>query len=125
MARAFTAEQRASLRTDLRQTLEAARVQDLRDMARNWGWPLRGTVKADLTEQMLGYLSDAARMAAGFARLPGIEQETLIWVTAVEGLQVEERLREVLRLAGGHTVTVEEVSAFLLDLFERGLVFPD
>ena len=125
MARTLTAELRESFHADLRQTLDAVRVQDLREIARNWGWPLKGTAKADLTEQMMGYLSDPVRMAAGFARLPGIEQETLIWVTVTEGLRVEEGLRQMLRLAGGQSVTVEEVSRLLQDLFEHGLVFPD
>jgi|GEM_PF-760851 hypothetical protein len=124
MPRTFTAEQRANLREELRETLESVRVQDLRELAHTWGWPLKGTAKADLTEQMIGYLGDAARMAAGFARLPAVEQEALIWVTVMENGQVEERLREVLRLAGGQSLPVEEVSAMLQDLLAHGLLFP-
>jgi hypothetical protein len=123
MPRTFSAEQRTSLREELRESLEVVRVQDLREIARAWGWPLKGMAKADLIEQMIGYLGDPARMTASFARLPVAEQEALIWATVMENGQAEERVREVLRLAGGQSLPVEEVSAMLQDLLAHGLLF--
>ena len=100
------------------------RVQDLREMARRWGWPLRGTAKADLTAQLADYLGDPARMAAGFTRLPALQQQVFIWADVVEGMAGYERLQEALRVAEGQTATVDEIKAALQELFIRGLLFP-
>ncbi len=125
MARTFTAEQRAHARAELAETLENVRVQDLRQIARKWGWPLKGTAKADLTEQMIAYLGDPARMSANFARLPAVEREALIWATVMESPQIGPRLGEALRLAGGQSVSADEVGAILQDLSSGGMLFPD
>ena len=61
---AFPAEERQERVQELAHALTGVTIQTLRGAAKYWGWTLRGTSKAELVAQLIGYLGDAGRMGA-------------------------------------------------------------
>ena len=91
----FPAEERQALVQELAQALTGVTVQTLRGAAKFWSWPLRGTSKADLVEQMIGYLGDAGRMSAALQVLRADDREALGWLAGMG--TAETRLRSSRR----------------------------
>lgn len=109
---------------ELRRLLEATTVQVLRQAARLWGWPLKGTAKADLVEQMAGYLGDSARMAEGVQTLPDEELAVLIWLAALgPSHSSSKQIRSALAEASGIRVSIKAIDAHLQSLANRCLIF--
>lgn len=122
----FTPEVRQQLLTELYQSLEKQTLQALRGAARLWGWPLRGTAKADITRQMAGYLGDRARMAEAIQTLSEEARELLGWITALNPSgDPAKLLQPVLALTGNRQITQKAVGDLIQDLYERCLVFVD
>ena len=123
----FTPEQRGEQIKTLGDLLQVMRLQDLRAAARLWGWPLRGTAKSELIEQMLGYLADPSRMQAAFKTLPAAEQDSLTWLRALRVVSGDRTrpLHAALRLAGGHKVDESVVAQIVASLAERCLLLTD
>jgi len=123
----FTPEQRGDQIKMLGDLLQPVRLQDLRAAARLWGWPLRGTAKSELIEQMLGYLADPGRMQAAFKTLPAAEQDSLIWLRALRAMPGDRArpLHAALRLSGGHKVDESAVAQIIASLAERCLLLTD
>lgn len=108
----------------LRDLLETTTVQALRQAARQWGWPLKGTAKADLVEQMAGYLSDNARMAEAIRTLPDEERAVLIWLAALGSNHgSNKQIRAALAEGSGLRVPLKTVDAHLQSLADRCLLF--
>lgn len=108
----------------LRDLLETTTVQALRQAARQWGWPLKGTAKADLVEQMAGYLSDNARMAEAIRTLPDEERAVLIWLAALGSNHgSNKQIRAALAEGSGLRVPLKTVDAHLQNLADRCLLF--
>ncbi len=108
----------------LRSMLEDTTVQGLRQAARHWGWTLRGTAKADLVEQMVGYLGDSARMAAAIQSLPDEELAVLSWLAALGGGATSaKQLQAALAEASGLRIALKTIDLHVQSLVARCLVF--
>lgn len=118
-------ETRQRLLAELRNTLDTCTVQTLRQAARAWGWPLRGTAKSDLIGQMAGYLGDRARMADDLLTLPEDMREVYGWLSALR-LSVGDpsrTLQQVLALTSGRQMTMKAIKQHITSLQERCLIF--
>jgi len=124
MTHTFTPENRAKLVQELISILNQATIQTLRQAARQWGWPLKGTAKAEVVEQMVGYLGDAGRMSAAIEKLPEDERDTLTWLNAL-GIATDpaKPLQTVLAQGSGRQMTQKAVGQVLQRLMEHGLLF--
>lgn len=108
----------------LRGMLEATTVQVLRQAARQWGWPLKGTAKDDLVEQMVGYLGDSQRMASAIEKLPEEELAVLSWLAALRsGSELCKQVQAALAASDGSRLSRQAVDAHLQTLTNRCLVF--
>ncbi len=126
MPQTFTPENRAQLVHQLTDFLSQITVQALRQAARQWGWSLKGTAKAEIVEQMTGYLGDARRMGAAFEKMPEEEREVLTWLRALSlASDPAKPLHAALAQGGGRQVTQKTVSQALQTLMERGLLIYD
>ena len=109
---------------ELRDLLEATTVQVLRQAARQWGWPLKGTAKADLVEQMAGYLGDTARMVEAIQTLPDEERAVLIWLAALgPNHGSSKQIRSALVEGSGIRMPLKAIDAHLQSLVNRCLTF--
>ncbi len=121
--RVFDPAQRERLVSQLRDGLQTRTVADLREAARRWGWRLRGTAKADLAEQLVGYLQDPDIMAAATASLPTEQIVLLAWLTGLSASRdVVRRLQVVLEHGSGLAMPLSQISEFVTDWYERGLL---
>lgn len=110
----------------LNNLLEAHTIQWLRQAARLWNWPLRGTAKAEVVGQMLAYLSDPIRMAEACQRLPKDERLVLQWLKMLQPPRpVGRTIQGALEIANGLKVTQKEIGALVEDLAARCLAFPN
>lgn len=101
-------------------------MQTLRGAGRLWGWPLRGTAKADIVGQLAGYLSDPARMAEVITTLPEETRELLGWIAALSPPgNPKGVLRQVLAQASNRQMTQKAVAEQIQNLQDRCLVFVD
>lgn len=120
----FAPDVRQQLLTQLKDALEASTIQALRQMARDWGWPLKGTAKSDVVSQMLGYLSDPQRMAAAIQAVPEDERAVLGWLNALTPASDPNKpLQQVLAHADGRQMTQKAVGQLIQSLLGRGLAF--
>ena len=124
MPRNFAPESHAQLTQELSNALSGTTVQTLRTAAKQSGWPLKGVAKAELVEQMLGYLSDATRMAAVFEKLTDEERDVLTWLNAL-GLAGDpvKPLQAALAQAAGRQITQKAIGLAIQKLMERCLLF--
>ena len=122
----FPAEERKALVQELAQALTGITVQTLRGAAKFWGWPLRGTSKADLVEQMIGYLGDAGRMSAALQVLRADDREALGWLAGMgHSRDAAKELQAVMTYGSGRQLSQKVGSALLQRLGERCLIFTD
>lgn len=120
----YRPDQRRELEEDLHRLLNATALQALRGIARQWGWPVRGTAKAEVVEQVLACLGDTARMAAAARQLTDDEREILGWLSAMRLTNSPEKaLQTALEQSSGRQVTQKAISEILRRLGERGLTF--
>jgi hypothetical protein len=121
--RMFEPVQRELMVSQFREGLQARTIADLREAARRWGWPVRGTSKASLAEQLLGYLQDPDIMSAATASLPPEQIVLLAWLVGLGSARdVNRRLQVVLQHASGIKTTTAQANDSLRDLYERCLL---
>ncbi len=121
--RIFNPAQRERMVSELRGSLQSRTIAELREAARKWGWRLRGTGKAELVEQLTGYLQDSELMSAATASLPPAQIMLLSWLVGLgSGGDLVNRLQVVLQEGSGIEMTAPEINASLRDLHERGLL---
>jgi hypothetical protein len=107
----------------LRSQLQSVTVQDLRQAARLWGWSIKGTAKADIIEQLVGWLADPAQMTLAFRSLPAIQQQAAIWLAHVGRIDAEgDLLRTVLGMAEGRDLPKATAMRVLAELRQRLLL---
>lgn len=112
------------LLADLRGLMESTTVQVLRQAARQWGWTLKGTAKADLVEQMLAYLSDVASMAQAVRTLPSEDLAVLSWLAALgAGNSSSKQLRAALAEGSGIRLSQKAIDGIVQSLVGRCLLF--
>jgi hypothetical protein len=122
----FPADERRALVQELANDLTGVTVQMLRGAAKFWGWQLRGTSKADLVEQMVGYLGDAGRMTVALQDLRPDDREALAWLAGMDlSRDAAKDLQAVMTHASGRQLSVKAAGALLQRLGERCLVFTD
>lgn len=115
----------AQLRKQLRRLVENTSVTTLRQGARLWGWPVKGTGKAALVDQIMGYLADEKRMRAAFQELSDQERTALSWLTALQLASDPTRpLQRALALSG-LKLSQGAIRGLLQNLQARLLIFGD
>ncbi|HNS00974.1 MAG TPA: hypothetical protein PKM78_01170 [Anaerolineae bacterium] len=120
----FPAQLEMLLLADLRGHLEESTVQVLRQIARHWGWSLKGTAKAHLVDQMLGYLSDATRMAEAIQTLPDDQILVLSWLAVMGNGDVgSTQVRGALLAGSGLRMSKKAIEASIQNLIDHGLLF--
>ncbi len=120
----YPSEQRQQLVEELLHLLNATTLPTLRGIARQWGWPVRGTAKADVIDQIGGCLADAPRMAAAVRQLSDEERDTMAWLSALRlTTSPEKALQVALEQSSGRKLTQRAVGEILQRLAERGLAF--
>ncbi len=121
--RIFDPIQREQIVNRLRESLQTRTIADLREAARRWGWPVRGTSKAALTEQLLGYLQDPSVMSAAAAALPPDQALVLAWLVVLRSRGDSVRQIQVcLQYASGVEMAANQINRLLIDLYDRGLL---
>lgn len=110
-------------RDELLLLLQSRPIADLRHIARTQGWPLKGTAKSDLVEQLAGYLLDAPRMRAIYDALPPTEAAVLQWHSILTRATGSGNLANALSFAEQRSISSAEYTAALEALHTRGLVF--
>ena len=122
----FPAEERQNLVQELAHALTGVTIQTLRGAAKYWGWTLRGTSKADLVEQLIGYLGDAGRMSAALQTQRADEREALGWLVGMgHSREAAKELALVMSHGSGRQLSQKAALALLQRLGERCLVFTD
>ena len=122
----LSAEERQNLVQELSRALTGDTMQILRGAAKYWSWPLRGTSKADLVEQMVGYLADAGRMSAALQTQRADDREALSWLAGLGRSQEPAReLAQLMSHGSGRQLSQKAAGALLQRLGERCLVFTD
>lgn len=120
----YPPDQRQQLVEELLHLLNATTLPTLRGIARQWGWPVRGAAKAEVIDQIQGYLADAARMAAACRQLSDEERDAMVWLSALRLAAAPEKpLQVALEQSSGRKLTQKAVGEILQRLGERGLVF--
>ncbi len=98
-------------------------MSSLRQMAKLWGWPVKGTAKTALVQAIAANLSDPATMVPACAALPAMEFDALAWASIMPGRQNPERsLAAMLAQSTGKAISESDLAPILLDLYERGLL---
>lgn len=108
----------------LREMLERTTIQALRQAARLWGRTLKGTAKADLVEQMLNFLGDAAGMAQAVKALSREDLAVLNWLAALGAGHISSKqIRFALAEGSGIRLTQKAIDEIVQSLTERCLLF--
>lgn len=119
----FPPEQREELVKELVLSLEDRSMSSLRQMAKLWGWTVKGTAKAALVQAIAANLSEPATMIAACAALPELACDALTWLSIMPGRQNPERtLAAVLAQSTGKAVSERDLVPVVRDLQERGLL---
>jgi hypothetical protein len=122
----FSTEERRELLQELTHALTGVTIQTLRGAAKYWGWPLRGTAKADLAAQLIGYLGDAGRMSAAIQTQRADDREALGWLVGMgHSRDAARELSLVMSHGSGRQLSQKAANALLQRLGERCLVFTD
>ncbi len=101
-------------------------VQELRLAAQVWGWPVKGTAKASIIEQLVERLTDPITMAAAFRILPTIQQQVLIWQAHLARTDDQgEALRAAISKAEGRELSKQAVTRAITELRQRLLLVVD
>jgi hypothetical protein len=120
-------EAREAQLDQLRALLGDVTLQVLRQAARRWNWPVRGTAKADIVEQLLQQLTDEAQMRRIVQSLPPEQREALAWL----GIMARDsgtlgRIQAAMNAGSGSNLSLEDIRALLASLaggcviFDRG-----
>ena len=119
----FPPEQKEELVKELVLSLEGRSMSSLRQMAKLWGWPVKGTAKTALVQAIATNLSDPTTMVAACAALPALAYDALAWASIMPGRQNPQRsLAAMLAQSTGKAVSETELAPILHDLYERGLL---
>jgi hypothetical protein len=117
---------RAAAREGLRNALLAVTVQELRGAARLWGWPVKGTAKAEIVQYLLEHLSNAPEMAAAFRTLSPTQQQAAIWLAHLGRIDDQgEMLRTAIGMAEGRDLPKTTITRAIGDLRQRLLLITD
>jgi hypothetical protein len=117
-------EEREAALDQLRSWLGALTIADLRAAAKRWRWPLRGTAKADVIEQLVQRLVDVESMQRIVQSLPLEQREVLAWVAVMaRDTSTPGRIQAAMNVASGATATLDAVHEFLAGLAEGCLIF--
>lgn len=109
---------------ELRGLLASTSVQGLRQAARRWGWPLRGTAKADIVEQLIERLTDPVQMQRVVQSLAPDTREVLAWLAVLgQDRSALRRIEAAVNAGSGRTLDAGAITGILADLASGCLVF--
>lgn len=110
----------------LRAALRSVTIQELRSAARLWGWPIKGTAKADIIEALAQHLNNAQEMQTNFRTLSATQQQVTIWLAHLSGPdESDEMLRAVIAAAEGRDLSQTTIKRAISELRQRLIVFAD
>lgn len=108
---------------ELRSSLENLTVSTMRQIARRWGWPLRGVAKLDIVNQLSARLTDPEQMRAIVEGLPPDAREVLACWTATAQPDLRA-LQTSLQSGSGLKFTQNALRKVLAELAVGGLILP-
>ncbi len=109
---------------ELRMLLGEVTLQGLRQAARRWNWPLRGTAKADLVDQMFQRLTDEEQMRRIVQALPEKQREALAWLAVMSReTAVIGRIQAAMNASSDSTLSVDDAYQLLASLVGGCLAF--
>ncbi|MBN1979809.1 MAG: helicase-associated domain-containing protein [Anaerolineae bacterium] len=109
----------------LRDRLDGIVMQDLRRMARERGWTVRGTRKADIIQQLADQITDPGQALKGYLDLDE-EHHNAFRALALIGQRRNPDPQDLARLAGlwGKLTSHKNVNTYTRHLWETGLALP-
>ncbi len=108
----------------LRALLNGLTMAELRAAAKRWRWPLRGSAKADVVEQMVQRLTDAETMQRIVLAMPSEQRDVLAWLSVLGyDNRSPDRMQSAMSVASGSALSVDTVRELIGDLVEGCLVF--
>ncbi len=117
---------RADALQRLRAALQTVVLQDLRNAARAWGWPIRGTLKADVIQGLMEYLTNADTMSAAFEQLPPLHRKVMIWFGRLSQSDGHtDALAPILEIAEEQQTTQEAITQALGELYRKLFILTD
>ncbi len=104
--------------------LESLRLDELREMARQRGWTVRGTRKADVAAQVAANLANPDEIAAQLARLDA-EHRRVLWGIALSGGFAGQKNDDAERVAlgWGSLTKHAKFETYARHLADLGLIF--
>jgi hypothetical protein len=94
------AERQHAAQQQLAQWLETSTLQDLRSIAKRRGWPLKGTKKADVIQQLIEQILDPAEILKASLALD-TEHEQVFRTMLLLGNEAGVRVEDLERIASG------------------------
>jgi hypothetical protein len=109
----------------LRDRLDSIVMQDLRRMAKQRGWTVRGTRKAEVIEQLAAQITDPDQARRGYRDLDA-EHRNTFRALALIGQRRNPDPQEMARVAGlwGKLTSHKNVNTYTRHLWEMGLALP-
>ena len=109
----------------LRNGLDGIVMQDLRQMARQRGWTVRGTRKAEVIEQIAAQITDPDQARRGYRDLDA-EHRNAFRTLALIGQRRNPDPQELARVAGlwGKLTSHKNVNTYTRHLWQMGLALP-
>ncbi len=124
LANTFAERQRAD-EEQLNQWLHQVKLQDLRRIAKQRGWKVKGTRKADVVRQISERIVEPGDVLAATLKLDE-EHRRVLRALVLLGENDKTRPEELERVAGawGDLESYKNASTYSRHLFEKGLVLP-
>ncbi len=108
----------------LRALLGDVTLQGLRQAARRWNWPIRGTAKTDIIEQLLQQLTSEAQMQRIVQSLPPEQREALAWLGVMSRDNgAVGRIQTAMNAGSDSNLSLEDIRGLLASLAGGCLVF--
>jgi hypothetical protein len=124
VAMPFPERQRAYV-AQLEEHLGAVKLNDLREMGRHRGWPLRGTRKDVVVGQVAGYIADREGIGRAMEELDGEHRQVLraLFLLSGQPMNWPSELERVVR-AWGPLRAHKQIGTYARHLWQEGLALP-
>jgi hypothetical protein len=119
------AERQRQDREQLAKRLDAVKLQDLRAMARERGWKVKGTRKSDVARQVAGQITDPEGIRRAVAGLDAEHRHVLRALVVLDGdSQVAPEDLERIAKTWGPLKSYKQVNTYTRHLWQAGLALP-
>ncbi len=116
------AERQQADQADLLKWLDMHKIQDLRDLAKEQGWAISGTRKADIAQQMFEYMTNPAQLFKVVQTLDDEHRQVFLAMVLL-GNERHIQAKDLKRVAEGWgpITTHEEIETYTDKLYQQGL----